>query len=150
LYSGRLPEAEAAYKKVIELNPARAEAHSRLGLVYLTQSKKETALTEMYKETDERWRLWGLALVHHAMGKSADADRALNQLVQNYKNEMAYQIAEIYAYRGKIDQAFESLDHAYQQHDSGLLQIKNDPLLRNLKRDSRWRTFPKKMNLPEN
>jgi eukaryotic-like serine/threonine-protein kinase len=146
--AGRLMEAEAAYKKVLELNPQREIAHARLGLVYLAQSKKETALAEMHKEPDELWRLWGLAMVLHAAGNSNEADRALGVIVQKYQKEMAYQIAQIYAYRGKIDQGFEWLDRAYRQRDSGLSEMKGDPLLRNLHTDPRWQAFLKKMNLP--
>jgi serine/threonine protein kinase/Flp pilus assembly protein TadD len=147
-HAGRLEEAESAYKKVLELNPQREEARARLGLVYLAQSKKETALDEMYKEPDERWRLWGLAMSHDAIGNSIEADRTLNIILQKHENEMAYPIAEIYAFRGKIDQSFEWLNRAYQRHDSALIEIKGDPLLRNLERDPRWRAFLKKMNLP--
>ncbi len=49
----------------------------------------------------------------------------------------AFQIAEIYAYRGETDKAFEWLERAYKQRDGGLSQMKGDPLLRSLERDPR-------------
>jgi hypothetical protein len=61
---------------------------------------------------------------------------------------MAYQIAQIYAYLGKRDESFDWLEEAYQIRAGGLLQIKGDPLLRNLHTDPRLRAFLKKMNLP--
>jgi serine/threonine protein kinase/Tfp pilus assembly protein PilF len=147
-FAGRLKEAEATYKKVIEMNPERTVVHANLGRVYLAQSKWEAALDEMRKEPDELWRLWGLAMVHHSAGRSLDADRVLAEYIQKYQNDMAYQIAEVYGYRGNNEKAFEWLERAYQQRDGGLLYVKTDPLLRNLHYDPRWHVFLKKMNLP--
>ncbi len=44
--------------------------------------------------------------------------------------------------------AFEWLERAYKQRDGGLIEMKGDPLLRNLERDPRYAAFLKKMNLP--
>jgi hypothetical protein len=116
----------------------------------MVQTKNAAALAEMQKEPHEGWRLWGLAMLHHAMGNSTEADLAVRKLIQKYPNEMAYQIADVYAYQGKIDAAFEWLERAYRQNDTGLQAIKGDPLLKNLKRDPRMFAFLKKMNLPLN
>jgi serine/threonine protein kinase/Tfp pilus assembly protein PilF len=146
--AGRLEEAEAAFKIVTELNSEWGGAHARLGCVYLALSKQEAALTEIRKEPNERSRLYGLALVHHAAGKSDESDRALDELIGKYQDGMASQIAAVYAYRRETDKAFEWLDRAYQLHDSGLAYVKIEPLFRNLHADPRWRTFLTKMNLP--
>ena len=146
-FSGRFAEAEAAYKKILELNPQSDGTHADLGVLYLTQSKKTAALAEIQKEPDQASRLWGLALCHHAIGNPDEAAQALNEIVKKYQKVYAYQIAEIYAYRREVDHAFQWLERAYQQRDPGLQDIKNDPLIRNLKRDPRWITFLKKMNL---
>ena len=60
-----------------------------------------------------------------------------------------YQIAQIYAHRGDVEQAFAWLDRAYEQRDSGLgLYLKGDPLLENLRSDPRYVELLRKMNLP--
>jgi cell division inhibitor SulA len=61
---------------------------------------------------------------------------------------MAYQIADAHAYRGEIDSAFEWLEHAYDNRDSGLTQLLLDPLLANLRDDPRWEPLLDKMGLP--
>ena len=61
-----------------------------------------------------------------------EADAALAEYIEKYQNEAAFQIAEIYAYRGETDKAFEWLERAYKQRDGGLSEMKGDPLLRNL------------------
>ena len=58
------------------------------------------------------------------------------------------QIAEVYAFRGESDKAFEWLERAYAQGDGGLSQMKGNPLLKSLERDLRYAAFLKKMRLP--
>ena len=136
-YAGRWEEAEAAFRKALELNPQYPVAHMHLGRIYLAQSKPEEALAEMQKEPEPLWRGYGLALAYHAAGKKKEADAALAEYIEKFQNEAAFQIAEIYAYRGETDKAFEWLERAYKQRDGGLSEMKGDPLLRNLERDPR-------------
>jgi len=77
-----------------------------------------------------------------------EADDVLAQVIEEQQNDSAFQIAEIYAYRGETDKAFEWLERAYKQRDGGLSQTKGDPLLRSLEHDPRWPTFLTKMKLP--
>ena len=140
-YAGRWEEAEAAFRKALELNPQYPGAHMNLGRIYLAQSKPEEALAEMQKEPEPFWRGQGLALAYHAAGKKKEADAALAEYIEKYQNEVAFQIAEIYAYRGETDKAFEWLERAYKQRDGGLSIMKGDPLLRSLERDPRWPPF---------
>jgi hypothetical protein len=55
---------------------------------------------------------------------------------------------EVYAFRNQSDVAFEWLDRACAQRDSGLIGTKVDPLLKNLHGDPRFAAFLKKLNLP--
>jgi serine/threonine-protein kinase len=71
----------------------------------------------------------------------------LLQYIKNYQDDSAYQIAEICAYRNEKDKAFEWLERAYSQHDGGLGNILDDPLLHNIFRDSRYSEFLKKLKL---
>jgi hypothetical protein len=85
-------------------------------------------------------------LVNHALGKKTDA--ALATFIEENQHDSAFQIAEIYAYRGETDKAFEWLERAYDQRDGGLSYMKGDPLLRNIIKDPRYAAFLKKMKLP--
>jgi eukaryotic-like serine/threonine-protein kinase len=147
-YAGRLEEAQAAFRKALELNPQYSYAHLGLGRIYLSQSKPEDALAEMQKEPEPVLRDQGLALVYHALGKKKEADVALAEVIEKSQNESAFQIAEIYAFRGETDKAFEWLERAYKQRDGGLSEMKGDPLLRNIEKDPRYTAFLKKMKLP--
>jgi len=72
----------------------------------------------------------------------------LSKLLAKYHAVGAYQIAEVYAFRNQSDEAFEWLDRAYVQRDSGLIGTKVDSLLKNLHGDPRYTSFLKKLNLP--
>ena len=74
----------------------------------------------MQQETEEIWRLSGLPLAFHALGRRSESDAALAALKGKYAGEAAYQIAEVHAFRGEADLAFEWLERAYDQRDGGL------------------------------
>jgi len=147
-FLGRLDEAVASFTKVLELNPEYPAAHEDLALVYLAQSRPDAALAEMAQEKADLWRRYGFSLVYYAVGRHAEADATLSEFVKNYQHTAAFQIAEVYAYRGEVDRAFEWLERAYAQRDSGLSQIKRQPHLKRLERDPRYAAFLAKMRLP--
>ncbi|MFI5089317.1 MAG: adenylate/guanylate cyclase domain-containing protein [Terriglobales bacterium] len=147
-YAGRREEAAAALKKAMELNPEFPNSHALLGQVYLAQAHPQEALAEMEREPEPAIRLQGQALAYHALGRKKESDVALAELVKKYQADAAFQIAEVYAFRGEADRAFEWLERAYAQRDSGLAEMKGDPLLKSLERDPRYAAFLKKMRLP--
>jgi tetratricopeptide (TPR) repeat protein len=147
-YAGRWEEATAALKKALELNPDFPVARVTLGRVLLTRGRTQEALAEMEREPDPVWRKFGLCLAYHAIGRSAEADAALAAFITDHGETMAFQIAEVFAYRGDADKAFEWLDRAYALRDAGMADIKNDPLLKGLEGDRRYAALLKKLRLP--
>ncbi|RPH63481.1 MAG: hypothetical protein EHM89_03895 [Acidobacteria bacterium] len=142
-------EAESAFRRAIERDPGGASRHEAIGRSLLLQGKPEAALREMQQEPEEIWRLSGLPLVYHALGRRSESDAALAAFKSEYGGEMAYQIAEVHAFRGEADLAFEWLERAYDQRDGGVSEIKGDRLFRPLIDDPRYTAFLKKMKLPE-
>ena len=94
------------------------------------------------------WRGYGFSLVYYTLGRHKEADATLAEFVKHYQQTAAFQIAEIYAYRGEVDRAFEWLERAYAQRDSGLSQIKGQPHFKRLERDPRYAALLEKMHLP--
>jgi TolB-like protein/DNA-binding winged helix-turn-helix (wHTH) protein/Flp pilus assembly protein TadD len=145
---GRYDEALAALQKAEEINPQLAALYMTRGKVFFSEGRKEEALAEMEKEKGEGERLSGEALAYYAQGRTEDSDKALKQFIATHQNDSAFQIGEIYAYRGEIDKAFEWLERAYRQRDPGLPEIKSNPLFKKLYGDPRYTQFLKKMRLP--
>jgi serine/threonine-protein kinase len=69
-------------------------------------------------------------------------------MIGKHGESAAYQIAEVYAWRGERDKAFEWLERAYAQGDGGFTFLRVDPLLHALPTDPRFAAFSRKMNLP--
>jgi len=146
--SGRYDEALAATHKALDLNPQAALVHLSLGRILFAEGKPQQALAEIEKEPSEWARLTGQALAYHALGRQQDSNAALAALIAKYDIDVAYQIAEVYAYRGESDKSFEWLERAYKQRDAGLPEAKTDPLLKNLRHEQRFTELLKKIHLP--
>lgn len=147
--AGRLADARAAFDMALDLNAAESGVHTAIAEVMLAKGDSAAALVEAERETDVERRVWGRAIVYFAVGRKAAADAALAELEKNYAEVDAYNIAEIHATRGEIDQAFDWLDRAYRQRDYSCTWIISDPLLKNLRGDARYKAFLRKMNLPD-
>ena len=91
----------------------------------------------------------GLAIVYHALHRRADSDKALAEYQETNASHSAMQIADVYAYRGETDDAFVWLGRAYDQHDTGVADLKDDPWLKNIRADPRYVALLRKMHLPE-
>jgi TolB-like protein len=146
--AGKLDEADAVARKAAELQPAAAGNHRYQVHVAVERGDGETALREAELEPDEGYRRFELALAHYVRGDRAAADAALADLIANGRDQLAYQIAEVYAVRGEKDKAFEWLQISFDNHDTGTLTLLIDPLLRGLRDDPRYKNLLAKLGLP--
>ena len=144
----RLDEAAVSLRMALSLNPSAAFAHYFLGLVLLAQEDAPAALAAMKQEPHDLFRLVGAAIVQHLLGDAEASDAALQEIIQCCAGAADFQIAEVYAFRGEIDYAFDWLEQAYDYRDAGLTFTLLDPLLVNLHDDPRWEPFLDKIGLP--
>ena len=121
--------------------------HLTLGKILLLEGKPQRALVEIVKEPSEWAKFTAQALAYHALGRDKDSNVALGGLIAKYDIDAAYQIAQVYAYRGESDKSFEWLERAYKQRDAGMTEMSTDPLLNNLHHDPRYAELLKKMRL---
>jgi tetratricopeptide (TPR) repeat protein len=145
---GRYEDAQATLQKALDLNPQATYVHLTMGEALIVEGKPQQALAEIEKEPIEWGKLTGQALAYHALGREQDSNAALASLIEKYGSAGAFQIAQVYAYRGESDRSFEWLERAYKQRDPGLPEIKTDPLLKNLRHDPRYTELLNKMHLP--
>jgi TolB-like protein/DNA-binding winged helix-turn-helix (wHTH) protein/Flp pilus assembly protein TadD len=145
--ASRYDEAQAELRKALDLNPQAAFVHVTLGKILVAEAKPRQALAEIEKEPNDWERLTSQAFVYHTLGREQDSNAALASLIAKHDTDSAYQIAEVYAFRGESDKAFEWLEHAYKQRDVGLPEIKTDPLLKSLRHDPRYTELLKRLRL---
>ena len=144
---GRYDEAEAALRHSIELQPHAAQAYYRLAVIQILRGKPAAAVELAKQETDPFWRTYALALAHFANGARAEADAALNNLIKEDADDAASQIASVYALRKEPDKMFEWLEHAWTTHDSGVIELLQNPFLRVYKDDPRFIAFAQKIGV---
>jgi TolB-like protein/thioredoxin-like negative regulator of GroEL len=135
----RLAEAEENYRQALALSPGYSGGHFHLARVLLAKADYEAALASVEQEVHPGFKLTGLALVHHGMSNTQESDAAVAALHTDWAEEAAYQIAEVHAFRGEDDIAFEWLNKAVAQNDPGISTMKDDRLLAGLHEDPRWR-----------
>jgi len=145
---GKLDEAEASARKAAELQPAAAGNHRWQVLVAIRRGDGEAALREAQLEPNEGYRRFELALAHYARGERRAADEALAELIAKDRGFLAYQIAEVYAWRGETDKAFEWLQVSLDNHDTGTLSLFINPFMRGLRHDARYKSLLTKIGLP--
>lgn len=147
-FAGRYDEANAMLQRALELNPQKEGDHLARGQILLARGFPKQALAEIEQEPSEGWKLLGEALVYHSLGQAQDSEAALQKLIATHQQDWAFQIAEIYAFRGEPDKAFEWLARSYRQRDGGLMFVKIDPLLEGLRQDPCYAELLRKMHLP--
>jgi TolB-like protein/Tfp pilus assembly protein PilF len=145
----RFPEAEAEFRRTIELNPAALWGHAGLSFNFTVQGRYDEAAAEAGKEGNEWSRLFTLALAQWGQKKVSESDANLARLIKVYGDVAAYQVAEAYAFRHDNDHAFEWLERAYRQRDPGLSWLRPDPLLGELRKDPRWEPLLRKLGLAD-
>lgn len=136
-----------AGRQALELSPELENAHALLSRIDLAQSHPDTALRQILKEPHEGFRISGLVLAYHALGRKKESDASLAELQAKFPKDAPYQIAAAYAFRGERDRAFEWLNRAYADHDTGITEMKTDPLLASLRSDPRYKALLVKMHL---
>ena len=66
-------------------------ACTRIGVALLMKGDAQAALTETQKEPEEVWRLLGLTMVYHTLGRKADSDAALAEMIKKYAADCGLQ-----------------------------------------------------------
>ncbi len=144
---GHWQEARAAIQESIKLSDNSVGAHSALAIIALLEGNPQLALTDVADEVDLLQRDTMTILAHHAMGKEDVAAQELQEFVAQYRESGIYEVATIYAHTGRTDEAFEWLDKAMEAGDAVINNMGVDPLLKNLRTDSRWAATLEKAGL---
>jgi tetratricopeptide (TPR) repeat protein len=144
-----LDEAIAAAQRALELSPEHGRAARNLGFAFLLSNRFPEARAAFERSSNTLFRLMGEALVEYSLGHADESQRALKAIVSaRTATRAAYQVAQVYAWRGEVDEAFRWLTVAAEHHDAGLAYLKYDPLLRDVRGDARYVTLLDQLKLP--
>ena len=145
--SGRLTEVPEAIERIRAIG-GDSDANLFSGDYALTQGRWQQALEDYRSQKYEVWRLLGAALAEHSLGQPHESQQALEEAIRKYGDSLSYQYAQVNAWRNDPDAAFHWLDRAYQIHDGGLIYLKHDRFIANLRADPRYAALLKKLGLP--
>jgi TolB-like protein/Tfp pilus assembly protein PilF len=147
--AGNYPAAETALGRAMEIEPTSIFALTHLGMLRLLQGKGQEALEMFRRINQDGFRLAGIAMAEHTLGRAQASRQALEAVMAKHGDEQAFQIAEACSWRGDKDQALKWLERAYRQRDGGLSLTKFAPMLRPLHDDPRFQALLHKLQLPQ-
>jgi TolB-like protein/predicted Zn-dependent protease len=155
LVAGDLEEARHAATRSLEIAPG-AYAEETLLKADLLAGQPERARERAVWQKKPGYRHFFTALAEHSLGHRTEAEKALADLVALGDRDGApyqhpFKVAQVHAWAGRVDDAFAWLDRTYEagfMEGSEAGYMRNDPLLRGLHADPRWKTILRRFNLP--
>lgn len=150
-YLGRYDEALAVSER--RMRVAVGGWISR-GDIYLLKGDPGKALECYNKQPEGRVGfLRSQALAFHELGDFAARDEAIEALSRIENDSAYYGMAEVQAWIGNVDSAFELLGRHLDRDQPNYLEVFSEvltnPLLRNLHEDPRWRELREDANMTE-
>jgi TolB-like protein/tetratricopeptide (TPR) repeat protein len=133
--NGQLEQGAEAASRALAIAPRQPHAGRTLGFARLLQGRNQEAMAAFVESDLFGWM--GKAMVPCAEGRRAEGLRAIPGRSAGGKWP-SYQVAEVQAWCGDLDEAFAWLDRAALHHDPGLAYASFDPFLDRVRADPRW------------
>ncbi|HEX9222585.1 MAG TPA: protein kinase [Candidatus Acidoferrales bacterium] len=139
---------------LLQIDPNRASAHHLLGVIYLEQGRRASAIAEFQRGAqlsgNDSLHLSDLAWAYAVSDRRHEVLKIRDQLKaqSNGHQPPAITMADVYAVAGDKEQAFAMLEKAYQEHDATLTYLKCSPKLKSLHSDPRYHDLLRRMGLP--
>jgi serine/threonine protein kinase/Tfp pilus assembly protein PilF len=143
LNAGQYDKAIEQLLKSLEMDQDFYYAHWCLGLAYRMKGSFREAQAEYERALQLNDDPYVLALLGHLYAASGKKDRALKTLrqleeISRQRYVPVYSFAIVHAELNEKDQAFQWLEKCYQERCIQLIGIEVDPLVKNLRSDSRF------------
>ena len=146
--SGNLTEAENAMNIFKKHYPNSGIQHYVMSRIKIAQGDLKTAVKEADLEKVPFFSLYGRNFAYYAAGRHKEADALLAELREAYGKTDPANLADITAFRGEYDEAFEWLNKAVEIRDPVLLEILHYPSFKEMHTDPRWKELIDRMQLP--
>ena len=154
IYARQYDKAIEQLRKTIEMDQSFYFAHWNLGIAYEMKGSFQEAFTEYQiagRLVDDPYILGLIGHAYAASGKRDDALKTIEQMkeISRQRYVAAYAFAVVYAALGDKDQAFQWREKSYQDRAPDLVFFRIDPLLDNLRAESRFDEFGRRAGLAE-
>ena len=145
---GRYDEALDVIKERAKIAPESYGTYAYAANALIAQGRYEEALEWAEQERLDGFKQASLAIIHWHMGNREESDAALAALKAQQAGGWDWQVVQVHAVRGEIDEAFAAMDAAYENRDSGLQLLLGDMHVRNLRDDPRYDAMIRKIGIP--
>jgi TolB-like protein/Tfp pilus assembly protein PilF len=147
LDSGRFAEVPEAIERIRAID-GESDSTWFSAQLDLFEGRPQRALEEFRAHYRPISQLLGAAMAEYSLGHPAESQHAFDEAIRMGGDPLAYQYAQINAWRNEKDAAFHWLERGFQIHDGGLVYLKHDRFMANLRGDPRYAALLKKLNLP--
>lgn len=141
-------EAQESLELLRALHPAHGDLPWLEGNILLRDGCYRQALQLIALEELDHLRMSMSAIAYHHLGRTAQAARMLNDLVEADADGAAFQIAEVHASWGAPDEAFGWLEQALQNGDPGMAELYSSFHLEPLQGEQRFARIAEQVGLP--
>jgi TolB-like protein/Tfp pilus assembly protein PilF len=121
-YSGRQAEALELYRERISLKPRSPYLRRTYAVALAERGEFERALDVIEDEPADGHRYTALALIHERLGDRERSTYWLQQAIAAGRT-WTWEITEVHAYRGELDEAFKWINRAIERRDRGLRHV---------------------------
>jgi eukaryotic-like serine/threonine-protein kinase len=150
--AGRNENAVEQLRKVLDIDPKFSPARRILEEVYAHMGKYKEAVAEREKALSLSGGPELAASIEEDFTKSGYKGVLQSWLeglteLSKHSYVSSYSIAESYMRMGQKEKAFEWLEKAYEEHDSGLVSLAVEPMFENIRPDPRFKEILRRMKL---
>jgi hypothetical protein len=109
-----------------------------MGAALLYKGDAKAALAEFaLEDVDEEIRVKGQAMALHDLDLQDEFETRLQELIKRWGDEWPSEVAQVYAYIGEPDIAFEWLEKSVTEKEIGGFDMQS-PFFESLRSDPRW------------
>jgi tetratricopeptide (TPR) repeat protein len=145
---GSIDEARVSLLRAVDIAPQSSFARSIIGMLELESGNAEAAL-EHFRHAGDAFAQAGIAMAENQRGNAAAARAALDELTSKFAAGFAFQIAQVHARMGHTDEALTWLERAADNHDPGILRLRNDASVTPLRGHRRFTALLRRLDNPE-
>jgi tetratricopeptide (TPR) repeat protein len=139
--AGQHEKALWALEMARSLSPTFGGLNYEIGAALLLAGDARAALDAFEAEGFEAFSKIGRSMALFSLGDEEQSSRLLAEVIESHADLLPFYIAQVYAFRGQLDAAFQWLGRAKAAEDVSLYVAIFDPLLANLHPDARWLAF---------
>jgi eukaryotic-like serine/threonine-protein kinase len=145
-------QAVEQLRKALEIDQKFAPARRMLEEVYAQMGKHKEAVDEREKILSLSGSPELAASIEEDFSRSGYKGVLQSWMdglteISKHRYVSSYSIAEAYMRMGEKEKAFDWLEKAYEEHDSGLVSVGVDPLFDSVRSDARFRDLVKRLRL---